>query len=269
MTNVSGYFSRSVQRRSRRGDDVDAVGRAGGRAHVAGDALDAALLVAVEPMHAAVVRRQLRLLLRDTAPSPSCLNMWPTVVLRPVDDGRQIERCPEPDLRLGSTHFTSFSAIGMSVLSRSLSQACRVAVIRFGSRRSRSLQSHGTSPPCGAVRHAAAGDRAATVRPARTGSATAASAPSSGQPNCLHAPSRTSRFSDRQRDQHLPGQAHQLVEAEARDRPADEHEEADEAATILPTRMTNLHDAAMPCVGLEPGRVPAAEEQRSPSGSWW
>jgi len=46
-------------RPGRRGrDDVDAMSRAGRRAHVAGDALDAALFIAIEPMDAAIVGRQ-------------------------------------------------------------------------------------------------------------------------------------------------------------------------------------------------------------------
>ena len=64
MTNVSGILL-AVGPRRRRRHDVDAVGRARRRAHVAGDALDAAVLVAVEPMDAAVVGRQLRPLLRE------------------------------------------------------------------------------------------------------------------------------------------------------------------------------------------------------------
>src|SRR5262249_51831963 len=43
----------AVGPRRRGSDDVDAVGRAGGGAHVAGDALDAALLVSVEAVGAA------------------------------------------------------------------------------------------------------------------------------------------------------------------------------------------------------------------------
>src|SRR5207302_10676516 len=59
----------TVGPRRRGGHDVDAVGRAGGGAHVAGYALDAALFVTVEAVDAAVVGRQvradLRVLLRD------------------------------------------------------------------------------------------------------------------------------------------------------------------------------------------------------------
>ncbi len=56
IVKLSGYFSRSGQGLSA-ADDVDAMRRAGGRAEEAGHALHAALLVLVQPMHAAIDQR--------------------------------------------------------------------------------------------------------------------------------------------------------------------------------------------------------------------
>ena len=110
----------AVRPRRRGGHDVDAVGRAGGRAHVAGHALDAALLVAVEPMDAAVVGRQLRLLLRELLRDGARRRTG----LGRVPDGRRQARRRWPAgtaARAGRssapcTHVTSFSAIGIVIV---------------------------------------------------------------------------------------------------------------------------------------------------------
>ena len=103
MSNFAGYFSRSGPG-ALGGLDVDAVGRAGGAAHEAGDALHAAFLVLVQPVHAAVglaehaavfdgeVLAALLGVLDDAVlVAPTTLNMCFIVVPRPMSDLRQVE----------------------------------------------------------------------------------------------------------------------------------------------------------------------------------
>src|SRR5439155_14039581 len=85
------------------GDDVNAMSRTGRRTHVTGNALDPALLVAVEPMDTAVVSRQLGLflgkLLGDVLPDKG----FAEVLRRRGDSGkdrRQIQLFEEIELRL-------------------------------------------------------------------------------------------------------------------------------------------------------------------------
>jgi len=88
--------------------------RAGGRAHETGHALDAALGVPVQPMHPAVVRRQLRfdlgVLLRDARFKKQMTQRRPN----PVGNARQDARLPEP-ISGSSTQCTSLSLFAIAV----------------------------------------------------------------------------------------------------------------------------------------------------------
>ena len=203
------------------GHDVDAMGRAGRGAQEAGHALHAPLGVLVQPMHAAIDQRiaNLRPRFRKADRHLGREQMARRGASAPAGTAANTS-CPPAPACGSSIHFTAGSLGFMSVPVRAIEVIVRnvgrfVAVDCGGPSRRQRRPARRRSPA--AHKHATSRQRGCRrARPAPAGCVL-------GHHGHGH------QVDHAQRQHHLPGQRHQLIEAEPGPAPAHHHEEHDHA----------------------------------------